>query len=63
MGNIQEIIVFTIIVIAVLIAGFRVYRSITGKKSGCDGCSSDCSGCSLSDLKDNIEVAKKNNKN
>lgn len=61
MESIQDLIVYAIIAIAVIIAGVRVYQSLAGKKSGCDGCASDCSGCSIADLKDKVE-AKNNNK-
>lgn len=63
MENIQEIIVFVVIAVAAIIAGSKIFKSLVGKKSGCDGCASDCSGCSIAELKDNIEAAKKNNKN
>jgi hypothetical protein len=59
MENIQEIIVFAIIGIAVVIAGYRIIQSLTGKKSGCEGCASDCSGCSLMELKKNVESAQR----
>lgn len=61
MENIQEIIVFAIVIIAVIIAGYRIFQSLIGKKSGCEGCASDCSGCSLMDLKKNIESTQNSN--
>lgn len=59
MEHIQEIIVFVIIGIAVIIAGYKIIQSLAGKKSGCEGCASDCSGCSLTELKKNIESAQR----
>lgn len=58
MFDIQEIIVFIIVSAAIIIAGYRILRSVTGKKSGCEGCASDCSGCSVMDLKKKIDEAK-----
>lgn len=58
MVNIQEILVLIIVAAAALIAGYRMYNSIKGKKSGCSGCASDCSGCAVMDLKKKIEEAK-----
>lgn len=58
MFDIQEIIVFIIVGAAIIIAGYRILRSVTGKKSGCEGCASDCSGCSVMDLKKKIDEAK-----
>lgn len=51
MVDIQQVIVFIIIGIAVCIAGYKVYKTFFLKKSGCDGCASDCSGCAVMDLK------------
>lgn len=56
--DIQNIIVYLVIAVAVIIAGYRIFMSVSGKKSGCEGCESDCSGCSLTDLKRDIEEAK-----
>lgn len=61
MDSIQDLIVYVIIAIAVIVAGVRMYQGIAGKKSGCDGCASDCSGCSIADLKDKVE-SRNNNK-
>jgi hypothetical protein len=58
MINIQEIIVFIIVGAAIILAGYRIFRSVTGKKSGCEGCASDCSGCSVMELKKKIDEAK-----
>lgn len=62
MINIEEILVFSIVALAFLIAGRKLYMTLKGKKSGCEGCASDCSGCSLVDLKKNIEEAKSRKK-
>ena len=59
MINIQEIIVFIIVGAAIILAGYRIFRSVTGKKSGCEGCVSDCSGCSVMELKKKIDEAKR----
>lgn len=58
MENIQDILVYLIIGIAVLVAGYSLVRTLTGKKSGCDGCVSDCSGCSVIELKKKMDEAK-----
>lgn len=54
----QNILVYLIIGIAFFAAGYSLIKTLTGKKSGCDGCSSDCSGCSVIEMKKNIEKAK-----
>lgn len=58
----EEIIVYLIIGVAFAIAAYKIFMTLTSRKSGCDGCASDCSGCSVMELKKNIEEAKKNNK-
>lgn len=58
MENFQDILVYIIIGIAVLVAGYSLVKTLTGKKSGCDGCVSDCSGCSAIELKKKIDEAK-----
>lgn len=57
----QEIIVYLIIGVAFAIAGYKIFMTLTSRKSGCSGCASDCSGCSVMELKKNIDEAKKHN--
>ena len=45
----QSIVVFAIGVVAVILAGRYIVRSIKHPESGCAGCSQDCSACHLSD--------------
>ncbi len=59
MIDIQEIIVFAIILLAVIIAGYKIYTHMASPSKGCSGCSSDCSGCQLQDLKKEIEANQK----
>lgn len=59
MENMQDIIVYIIIGIALIIAGYHLVKRLTGKKSACSDCSSDCSGCAVQELKKNIEEAQK----
>ena len=59
MAEYQNIIVIVIIAVAVLFAGFKIYRAFTNPLKGCSGCESDCSGCELVDLKKEIEENKR----
>jgi hypothetical protein len=52
----QELIVLAIVLIAVVIAGYKVYKHLASPLKGCSGCASDCSGCQLQDLKKEIEA-------
>ncbi len=58
MMDFQNIVVYLIVGIAFLVAGYSLIKTLSGKKSGCDGCVSDCTGCSVLELKKNIEKAK-----
>ena len=59
MAEYQNIIVIAIIAVALIYAGFKIYRAFTDPLKGCSGCESDCSGCELVDLKKEIEENKR----
>lgn len=59
MAEYQNIIVIAIIAVALIYAGFKIYRAFTNPLKGCSGCESDCSGCELVDLKKEIEENKR----
>lgn len=59
MAEYQNIIVIVIIALALIYAGFKIYRAFTDPLKGCSGCESECLGCELMDLKKEIEENKR----
>lgn len=58
MPNFQELLVLAIVLVALGVAGYKIYRQLSNPLKGCSGCASDCSGCQLQDLKKEIEENK-----
>lgn len=57
---IQEIITYIILIATAFYIAFKLfYKKAAQKNSSCGGCESSCSGCELTDLKHQIEVARK----
>lgn len=55
----QEILVYTIVVGTVIYGAYSLYQSLKPQKK-VDACSG-CSGCSLRSIKQNCELAQKDN--
>jgi hypothetical protein len=47
---IQDIITYSIIVLAVGIVIYRIVKSYNKPKDPCSGCGSDCTGCQFKDF-------------
>jgi hypothetical protein len=58
MNIIQELLVLAIVLAALCVAGYKIYRQLVNPLKGCSGCASDCSGCQLQDLKKQIDENK-----
>jgi hypothetical protein len=56
----QEIITYIILTETACIIAFKLfYPKSVQKKGSCGGCESSCSGCELTELKHQIEIARK----
>ena len=49
---VQEIIVYIIVSVAVIIAVYRIIKAYRKPKNPCEGCGSDCAGCQFKDIID-----------
>jgi hypothetical protein len=49
---IQDIIVYSLIVLSVGIVIYRIIKSYRKPKDPCKGCGSDCAGCQFKDIID-----------